>query len=586
MDKKIGKLVMLFVLSWAWLSYADSKLSLHVTDMQFDELVQVEEAEPFILQVIAQDLNIDQPQYIPGFENFQVSLAGTSQRTSTINGQTSHEMIFNYVLKIDKKGSYTIGPLSVDDNGQKHLSNKLDFTVGDKLKKPDSSKKLPILFRMKVDKKSYYKHEKMTIMLQLIFNKKLKNIQFFDAVSKSIYLDRSSMREVEKRTVELKGDLFYVKEFLIDAYPEEVGRLKINGFETTFIDGSAGQQQQFGGLFDFWGAQSLEKRMKSDPVWITALDLPEAPAGVVTHAIGSFSELLIHCHKKKVVTGKGVSLTVELYGDGNWHYIDTVPLDLPEGLRVYTAKTSLVQKNGQLGKRFDFVLQADKPGQYHVPAQKFHYLDPEKKVYTDVQSNSFDLHVLPQKVSEKSKKSDSEIQQESERDATTVEQGHEQQEKSFSVLTSPLHRRKTHMIPETIFLILLLGMLLFLLGLLAYRYIFLVFVVKTVFWQKKQSWHRALGKLKKAQKENDFSKLHSIFMGYFMSMNMTQVGFIRDYMIVEFLEKYGFDTKQVAAWKKFYATILQYSFAVDQHAGDPKCFEEAVQWLQKMKDIS
>lgn len=585
MDKRIGKIIMMLVLSGASL-FATEKVTLQLQDIHFDDLHRVEMSEPFVLQVVAEDVEIPQPDYIPGFENFQVNPAGVSHHTSSINGVTTKQVTFNYILKIDKKGTYSLGPLSVDSNGAKLMSNKLEFTVGDKLQKPDSSKKLPILFHMKTDKKKYYKHEKIWITVQLVFNKKLKNIQFFDAKSKSIYLDRRSMFETNRKELELKGDLFYMKEFLINAYPEEIGKLKINGFETSFVNASDQRNQHLGGLFDFWGAQSLERRMKSDAVWIDVIDLPVDDDYKDVMAIGTFSDFIVEVKKKEVAVGQGVALTVELYGDGNWHYIDTVPLQLPEGLRVYKANSSLVQKEGKIGKKFEFVLQADHDGQYEVDSQKFCYFNPETNEYQTIMSNGFALHVLPREVRDNNSKND-EIDIEKEEPIVGNDEKKQSGIKDYGkILKAPLHRRKQHMIPHYIFIGLLFLLLALLCSLLAYRYIFLIYIAKTAFWRHKQAWYKAYGQIKLAQKHQNFAQLHSAFMGYFMNLNITSVGFIRDYMIVEYLQKHGYSVDQVSDWKKFYDTILQYSFAVDQHAGDSKIFDDALMWIKQMKDLS
>ena len=132
-------------------------------------------------------------------------------------------------------------------------------------------------------------------------------------------------------------------------------------------------------------------------------------------------------------------------------------------------------------------------------------------------------------------------------------------------------------------MILWLFILIFLAG-SVYRFILQKYFFKTKYWQRYELFAAMYRDLQKAKKKNDVALLHSLFTQFFIVVSHERAGFIRDYMIVDFLEKKEFSHEQIQKWKIFYNKLVQISFSGKSHENNDQLFIEADYWLKQLKE--
>ena len=173
--KKIGNLgsicfvFVMFFISTTIFS-VDKNIRLYIQDMEQNPIRQVEKGVPFLLQVVVDNMNgVQQPENIPGTEQFGVTRYGSSQSTNIINGLRTDRMIFNYALRAQDTGTFRLGPLSIrDKDGTMVTSESIQVVVGDTTIS-HSVKKQPYFLETKIDRKSLYVGQELAVKIRFYY---------------------------------------------------------------------------------------------------------------------------------------------------------------------------------------------------------------------------------------------------------------------------------------------------------------------------------------------------------------------------------------------------------------------------------
>lgn len=582
MDKKIGKLIGLCSIVWS-ICMVGGNISLSLLDMNREQLTQVEQGVPFVVQVTLENVEADAPMYIPGFENFRVSRAGAMQEVTTTNGKKSEKMIHEFILRTDKKGTYTIGPWAADTQKKGNVSNQLTVVVGSEIKREKSRVAKPYIFQLIVDKKKAYVGEKIVLQMQFLYTKPVEGLQPFQSCLQNFEIQEVTPPFTKEKKVKIDDVEYGMKELVVYLYPKEPGRFILHDIRIQFSAPSSNHMHNspFGGLLDFWGVGSMKKTLRAHPVALEIQELPVDQAYKNVHAVGNFNAAYLEAQTKKATAGEGIVVTFDVYGDGNWSKMQAPQLQVPEGLSYYESNAKQIIKDGKQGKRFEFIVQGHKDGMYTIQPQTYPFFDVEKKKYEQVQTNGLQIEITPGNFYQ------STVQQtdkESSGHVVEKEELVDQSEQFGSLQAYPLHVRKIRMIPHSLFVKLLWFLFLCMFVLMFYRHILRSYLGTSMYWKKQKAFLHAKQVLMRAQKKQDVAAIHTIFIQLFETLSIAETSFIRDYMIVEYVKKIGFSQDQIAAWQNFYNALLHISFAHDQHIDHTHLFQEALAWLKRMKE--
>ena len=584
MEKIIGKLICIFLLCGMSGLFAKSEsVVLEVQDINHEPIKQVEQAVPFILQMAISNFDFEkEPDYILGFENFEVSRGGTSQRTSIINGVKKVQSIYNFVLKSNKKGSYSIGPVSLrNSQNQTIQSNKVHIVVGDEVVAHKKLAHNDFLFQMLVDKKRVYLGEKIVLKIQFLYRKSFDNLKIFEPTADDFKMIASQSNS--KHSEVTIDDVDYeLQEWFIDLYPEKIGTSLIDGAVVSFIPNDLGQRNNLNSIFNFFGSAPFEKQLKARPVGVHVSPLPETENK--TTAIGKFTKMHLSSQQKSVPAGEGMVVKAHLFGKGNLEIVKSLDLKMPDGLRCYDSNASISSQ--QEDAIFEFIVQGDQAGVYTIPSQIFHYFDSEDGVYKQVTSNELVVEITPGQYKNEVKQSSVNLSFQDDEDDKIDQSLEVAEEMNYKIIENgSIHYSKERLISHSFFLQILWAIFGFWLLLAIYRCGLESYLFKTTFWQRQQNFIRFKRRILKAKSQNNLSVLHVIFVDFFNALKINEAGFLRDYMIAQYLKEKQFSQEDIVAWELFFNKILEASFSQKNNKNNKdELFQEALHWVDRLKE--
>ena len=129
MVQRIGKSFFLTLLTVTVL-YADPQVSVQITDSNGYEKHSVGVGVPFLMtvEVSGESSGVSRPK-LEVDRSFALREAGTSSRIRTVNGQTSVKKQYLYEGRIDRQGTYTVGPVHVEKDGDTFSSQSFELEV-------------------------------------------------------------------------------------------------------------------------------------------------------------------------------------------------------------------------------------------------------------------------------------------------------------------------------------------------------------------------------------------------------------------------------------------------------------------------
>jgi BatD DUF11 like domain len=582
MEKKAGKILLFLLLISSFLYGSDAAIILRMQDMNHKPIEQAMCQAPFILQIelinlegysdgrIVRDLN--------GIENFKSSKAMTKSHSVSIdNGKKITKVLYDFVFRSDKKGTFTVGPLFLNDqNGKVIKSNRLIITVADEVIASSSNQTEKYFLKVFLDKKQAYVGEKLRLHIQFYDRVFVDDLHLKFPDFQNLYLVKNQ-KNVKKSLVTLDGQEYSLTEWFFDMYATQAGPLIIQDVTAAFFAPELANRFTFGGAFDFFRSlHKTEQYLVANPVKIEVLPLPEDKNYPHVHAVGQFSKFILSAHQNSVPVGQGTVVTTEFFGNANFEIMDKIPLILPENFNYYDSNMVSIDEQRN-SKKSEFIVQASKEGVYHIAPQTLIYFDPVARSYKELQSNGIDMIVTP---------AIQDFQLPYAYDEQIDMQG-EQGEKrlqDFKIITAgAILKSSQKMIPVDLFLKLLALLFLLWLILFLHRYRFHDLIVRHKKVLKFRIFLQAYKKCKRAQAQKDFVVLHDLFTELFAQLLQRHVGQLHDADMIDYLVDKNFSLQQIQEWKIFYHKILQASFSMQEKNQQSKLFDQAFVWIRLLK---
>lgn len=540
---------------------------------------------PFILQVELRNLDgyndTHVMQYITGIENFKSSRSMTSHNVSIDNGRRTVKTFCNFVLRADKKGNFTVGPFILKDStGRPIRSNRLIIPVGDEIVLLDKDQKEKYFITMSLNKKQVYVGEKM--ILSVKFHDRLfvddLHLQFPEINNLFIVKNKNNSH---KNMVVIDGEEYSVTEWLFDMYATEPGSLIINDINAAFFAPELENRFKFGGSFDFFRSlHKTQQRIAAQHVKVDVLPLPYHKDFHNVTAVGKFSKFIIATNQNSAPAGQGIVVTTELFGDGNFEMMESIPLALPEDCKYYDSNMVTIDEKRSY-KHCEFIVQTPTPGIYTIASQSLIYFDPVDAQYKKLQSNSLDITITPgNQLPQSSKPSDSLLDESSEQGELVLKELQD-----FSVIQQgAVHVKSQVMISLYWYQKILWLLFLIWLFLLMYRNGLQQYLFNHQIWVKFIIFSRAMKAYNAALHQHQVNKLHSVFIQLFAQLTGINAGQLHQADIIQYLVDQDFYDEQIQAWKFFNDQLLRASFASKLQLDQQDLFQQSLQWIQLLKD--
>ncbi|MBP6891948.1 BatD family protein [Candidatus Babeliales bacterium] len=412
MVKKTGNIFLYFLFLFSFLNIQSSaKLSLQITDLQQNKVTQVEVGVPFLVQVVAQNIDSDgQPDGFDAWDDFAVTLYGNNQAITSINGQVTQIKTLTYVVTPQKKGKFDYPALCLTDKqGNVHVSDKFKVTVGDTVEISQHTNAQPFVLQIDVDQRLVFVGQKVTVLLRFGFQESFQDLKITEVPMQNIHRGFVS-QEAQSGEFKIGNQKYESQDFLMELYPEKIGTWVIPSFQASF---APQRSHHFASMFSLvLGGSNV---VHSQPRSIEVQSLPESEEFKNVTAIGQFDRVEFALSSNKGAIGEGLVAKMTVIGDGNLEIVKAPLLEMPKGLHYYEGNSSVTrEKNGKLKKEFEWIVQAEYTDIFSIPEQQFVYFDLKSHHYKILQSKPVELVIsdalkkeLIQQQSENSEKKES-----------------------------------------------------------------------------------------------------------------------------------------------------------------------------------
>lgn len=346
-----------------------------------------------------------------------LTLSGPNQSTSMqiINGSVSSSQSFSYILQAREAGKFQIGSATIEVGGSQFKSNVVDVTVtkgsGQKKQQTQAQQSESVdmgdnlFLRAIVDRSKVYQGEQITVIYKIYTRARIVNY----SINKLPTMTGFWGEELQlPQQVNLTNEVVNGKQYQVGIlkkmalFPTQNGVLEINPMELT-CQVQVQSKRRSNDIFDqffndpFFGAQTANVPLKSPPVKVTVLPLPQTNVPESFQgAVGKFS-LTASLNKRNAKTNEPISLKATITGTGNVKILEAPKLKLPTDFEQYDPKVKEdITRSGESingTKTFEWLIVPRYPGNKKIPALEFTYFDIGQKRYITLRTNEFNVLV-------------------------------------------------------------------------------------------------------------------------------------------------------------------------------------------------
>lgn len=556
-------------------------VELKITSLDGAPLESAGVGVPFLVEVKTEGRDTTQKPHIAGLGTFQVQQAG--MRVYSLNGQTTSS--FTYKVRIDKAGSYVIGPAELYIDGVRAQSKAMRLTVADTqvidqayVKKVRANEQ-DILVQLSVDKTKAYVGERIKITLACIGRKDKVELSHMDEPVLSEF-NKGAKSGPDIENITMNGVACFKVSWVWDIYAKKAGQCIIPAVGADYnveseVTGSLA-------LFSpFFRTRIERKRTYSNACAVQVQELPAYQGHV--DAVGKFVKFDASINPSVAQEGEGMVLRFEVEGDGNLAQLTSLQLQhMPQALRWYDSKQYVRDTLGAQGlpvKCFEFIVQGLEQGTFEIPSQSFTYFDVELQQYVTLKSTSCTVTVKYNPAV--AKRSSGKQQEDIARQVASEFKGEDTLQLNTWSSWRPVARHK----PMPWWLFLIFAFVPLLLALV--RCIQIILQSRAAVLRQHFAFKQARKKIKEAQRHDLVRNLHTIFIELFALRLQCAPSLISQEIIEAALRRVGMAEQEIHTWEVFYAHMYEYAFFTrDIAASDKdKLFEQAMQWVSTLEQV-
>lgn len=348
--------------------------------------------------------NFDQPS----FDGFRI-VGGPSQQVSQswVNGRSSFQKIYSYILQPIQKGTFFVKQASIEFNGQVYKTAPIKIIVTNAVaqerdpndtSRPQGSGNETLNLVAEISKTNPYLNEPITVVYKLYFNN--INVTGFKELAKPKYNDFWNQNidikqlAIEEGTFQGQRCYFVILKKTI-LYPQKSGRLTIEPLSLDIgVQLPTNRRDMYGQMILSDDNRTVSAGAKT----INVKALPEAtkPEGF-GGAVGKFN-FTVTPSKTTLKSGESLDLIVSASGNGNMKLFTLPKPVVPNALEMYDpvhdeqVTTSLSGMSGKITDKYSIVPQYK--GKYAIKPMSFSYFDLSSGSYKTITSPEIMVDVL------------------------------------------------------------------------------------------------------------------------------------------------------------------------------------------------
>jgi hypothetical protein len=345
--------------------------------------------------------NVPSPAEVP---NLQISYSGTAQSITTVNGQFSATVSYNFTVTPRQPGDYTIPALSAEVGTEKLTSSPLTLkALKPSAPTPDAvnSGSQIVFLKLVLPRKELFVGETVAGQLQIYVQNRigLSGLQLTGFPSEGFNVGK--MIEGQRHQTQVGNSVYTVIPVSFTLKPVKAGALTlgpVTANATVEVPSPNRRRDMFDPFGVFGGNEQKQMALATDPVAVQCLQLPRetAPANF-NGAVGNYT-MTMTAGPTNVATGDPITVKIQIAGRGSldsltlpeqpaWHDFKTYPP---------TTKVETVDALGLQGtKTFEQIVTPQSADVKALPAVSFSFFDPEQKVYRTLNQPAVALVVRP-----------------------------------------------------------------------------------------------------------------------------------------------------------------------------------------------
>ena len=340
----------------------------------------------------------------PNFEacGFRV-VGGPSQSISQswINGRSTFQKAYTYILLPLQKGNLVIKQATIEINGQIYKTAPIKMTVGNavQMEQERNPNEAPVVnvdnnlyLIADVSKANPYLNEPTTVVYKLYFSNNI-GISNFREVNKPKYNDFWS-QNIEIKKLEAQQGIFKGQQFRyvilkkVVLYPQKAGKLEL---EPLSLDIDVQVPIGRPNIFGQYQMGEDTKRVSAGSKIIAVKALPETGKPQdFSGAVGNF-DFKVNPSRTNLKSGESLDLTVSVSGTGNLKLFTLPKPVVPSSLEMYDPEhnekiqTPLSGMNGSISDKYTII--PTEKGSFPIKGLRFSYFDLNSKSYKTITSN-------------------------------------------------------------------------------------------------------------------------------------------------------------------------------------------------------
>lgn len=362
---------------------------------------QVIIGQPFFLEVTIKDISGAIPHItINGIEKFNPKETGSFR--SNVNGKVTAR--YSYQLRINKLGTYTLGPASIDYQNQTIVSNTAQITVVQDMHAPSSNNsnhqsEYKAFLRLIIDETSVVIGQAIHCTLRFYYQDpslSLNNVTMPELPAFEI----KEVGKLQTGITDYNGITYRYAEWKWEMFPLQAGEFTIPAYNADYEIPS--KDNGMLGSFFMLINRSERKRVYSNAITLKVNPLP--PYTEPIKAVGVFERFTADITPNVIKEGEAMVLGLEIEGSGNMHTLEIPILNIPKELKYYPSNTTILKSehaDESSKKRFEFIVQGLESGDFQIPEQTFTYFNTEKHEYVTMYSSTLSVSIMPNPINAK-----------------------------------------------------------------------------------------------------------------------------------------------------------------------------------------
>lgn len=346
----------------------------------------------------------------PKFDGLRV-VAGPNQSVSYAyaNGKKSFSKTYSFFLAPTRKGSVTIGPASIEIEGEIYHTQPISVTIVDAVKREDPQTRLNhsqeqilngIHLVAEVSNTTPYQNEPISVFYK-VYVERGSNLTNWNGTKIPKY-DKFWVNNIEVKELKVESGTFNGKEAQFITFkkdilmPLEVGELEL---EPLVLDIQAEIPTGRRDFFGFPEMGYITKSYSTGKRVIKVKALPEeGKPEDFSGAVGNYDFKVSHDDLSNLSALQASEIKVEIKGSGNMNLFSIPKLVASEQLEVFDPEYTENFKPGihglQGSKKDAYTVIPQYKGTYYIKPLSFNYFDLKTRTYKTIESDSIKLTVV------------------------------------------------------------------------------------------------------------------------------------------------------------------------------------------------